>query len=435
MLLDAGAAESFQEGLQSPPVKLPLALCAALGLALAPASHAADPVVAAAGDIACEPSNPNFNHGNGTASACRMKDTSDLLLGGGYDAVLLLGDNQYLDGSFANYRTVFAPTWGRLGPLLRPAPGNHEYETPNAAGYYDYFGAAAGDRTQGWYSYDLGTWHVIVLNSNCGAIGGCGPGSPQLRWLEADLAAHPRACTLAYWHHPRFSSGLHNNDPLSDAFWRTLYTAGADLVLVGHDHDYERFAPQAPDAQPDPAHGIREIVVGTGGREVRPFTTLRANSEVRNAQDLGILKLRLRTDGYDWQFLPVRGANFTDAGSAGCHNAPDAKDLFLHQGRFQAEATWRDAAGHTGAGRLAAPAADGSGLFWFFSPDNWELLVKVIDGCALNDHYWVYAAGTTDVEYTLTVTDTLTGRTVRYENPLGRTSPAVTDTQAFATCP
>src|SRR3954468_8224538 len=181
MLLDAGAAESFQEGLQSPPVKLPLALCAALGLALAPASHAADPVVAAAGDIACEPSNPNFNGGNGTAVACRMKDTSDLLLGGGYDAVLLLGDNQYLDGSLANYRTVFAPTWGRLGALLRPAPGNHEYVTPGATGYYDYFGAAAGDRSQGWYSYDLGTWHVIVLNSNCADIGGCGPRPPPAR--------------------------------------------------------------------------------------------------------------------------------------------------------------------------------------------------------------------------------------------------------------
>jgi len=404
-------------------------------LVLVPPAHAADPVIAAAGDISCDPADAFFNGGRGTATACRMEATSDLALAGGYDAVLLLGDNQYFDGSLAKYRTIFGPTWGRLGPLLRPAPGNHEYETPGAAGYFDYFGAAAGDRSQGWYSYDLGTWHVVVLNSNCTDIGGCGPGSPQLRWLAADLAAHPRACTLAYWHHPRFSSGQHGDDATYDAFWRTLYAAGADLVLVGHDHDYERFAPQDPDGRPDPAHGIREIVAGTGGREVRPFATLRANSEARNAQDLGILKLRLRTDGYDWQFLPVPGGTFSDAGSGGCHNAPDTTKILLRQGRFQAEVTWRDPAGNTGAGRAAAPAADGSGLFWFFSPDNWELLIKVIDGCALNGRYWVFAAGTTDVEYTLTVTDTLTGRTARYENPLGRRSPAFTDTEAFATCP
>ncbi|HEY2295115.1 MAG TPA: metallophosphoesterase [Thermoanaerobaculia bacterium] len=417
-------------------MKLPIALCAALGLALAQAaSHAADPIVAAAGDIACEPSNPYFNGGNGTSFACRMKDTSDLLLGGGYDAVLLLGDNQYLDGSLANYRTVFAPTWGRLGPLLRPAPGNHEYVTPGATGYYDYFGAAAGDRTQGWYSYDLGTWHVIVLNSNCGDIGGCGPGSPQLRWLADDLAAHPRACTLAYWHHPRFTSGPHGDDPTYDAFWRTLYDAGADVVLAGHDHDYERFAPQAPSGAADPEHGIREFVVGTGGRETRPFVTVDLNSQVRNDVDLGVLKLRLRPEGYDWQFLPVPGGSFTDSGSAGCHNPPNATSIPLDRGRFKAEVTWRSFDGTTGIGKAAGPAADGSGLFWFFAPGNWELLVKVLDGCPLNNRYWVFSAATTNVGYTLTVTDTLTGKTARYENPLGRSSPAVTDVGALAVCP
>ncbi|HEV7785509.1 MAG TPA: metallophosphoesterase, partial [Thermoanaerobaculia bacterium] len=204
-------------------------------LALAPAARAADPVIAAAGDIACDPLDNFYNGGLGTNTACRMRATSDLALAGGYDAVLLLGDNQYLDGALFKYVSVFGPTWGRLGALLRPAPGNHEYETPGATGYFDYFGAAAGKRTEGWYSYELGTWHVVVLNSNCADVGGCGPGSPQLRWLAADLASHPRACTLAYWHHPRFSSGLHNDDPLSDAFWRTLYAAGADLVLAGHD--------------------------------------------------------------------------------------------------------------------------------------------------------------------------------------------------------
>ncbi|HTG37093.1 MAG TPA: metallophosphoesterase [Thermoanaerobaculia bacterium] len=406
--------------------------------ALAPAARAADPVIAAAGDIACDPADPSYNGGNGTAVACRMRDTSNLLVGAGFDAVLLLGDNQYYDGSLAAYQTSFAPTWGRLKPILRPAAGNHEYQTPSATGYFDYFGAAAGARSQGWYSYELGTWHVVVLNSNCADVGGCGPGSAQLRWLADDLAAHPRACTLAYWHHPRFSSGQHGDDATFDTFWRTLYAAGADVVLVGHDHDYERFAPQNPSGQADPEHGIRQFVVGTGGRETRPFATVRPNSEARNAQDLGVLKLRLRADGYDWDFLPLSentGGRFADSGSGGCHHPLGVTSLPLYQGRFKVEANWRSFDGATGAGTAAAPAADGSGLFWFFSPDNWELLVKVLDGCAVNGRYWVFAAGSTNVAYTLTVTDTRTGRTARYENPLGQRSPAVTDVGAFATCP
>jgi len=415
-------------------VKLRNALFAALLLA-APAVRAADPVVAAAGDIACDPDDGDFNGGTGTATRCRQRATSDLLVEAGYDAVLLLGDNQYEDGALAKYEASFAPTWGRLGPLLRPAPGNHEYVTPGAAGYFDYFGPAAGDRARGYYSYELGTWHVVVLNSSCDAIGGCGPGSPQLQWLVQDLAAHRQACTLAYWHHPRFSSGLHGDDPAYDAFWQALYQAGADLVLAGHDHDYERFAPQDPSGRADPEHGIRELVAGTGGRETRPFTTVRPNSEVRNAQDLGVVELRLRTDGYDWRFIPAAGGTFSDSGSTGCHNPPDAASLFLHQGRFAADVVWRDFDGNHGIGRAGAPAADGSGLFWFFSPQNWELLVKVIDACALNHRFWVFAAATTNVGYSLSVTDTLTGRTARYENPLGRRSPAITDTSAFDTCP
>lgn len=409
---------------------LPIAL-----LLLAPAARAADPVVAAAGDIACDPTDGSFNGGAGTPKGCRQRATSDLLVGGGFDAVLLLGDNQYWDGALWKYQTVFGPTWGRLGSLLRPAPGNHEYQTPGATGYFDYFGPAAGERSRGYYSYDLGTWHAVVLNSNCADIGGCGPGSPQLAWLTEDLAAHPRACTLAYWHHPRFSSGQHGNDSAYIAFWQALHQAGADVVLVGHDHDYERFAPQDPSGNADPEHGIREFVVGTGGRETRAFATIRPNSEVRNAEDLGVLKLRLRTDGYDWQFLPAAGGSFTDSGSGGCHNPANAASLFLHRGRFKAEVTWQDFAGNTGAGRAAAPASDGSGLFWFFSPQNWELLVKVIDGCTVNDRFWVFAAGSTDVGYSLVVTDTRSGRTARYENPRGQRSAAVTDTSAFDTCP
>jgi hypothetical protein len=418
-------------------VKLRSVLFAAL-LAVAPAARAADPVIAAAGDIACDPTDPSFNGGKGTPDDCRMRATSDLLVGGGFDAVLLLGDNQYWVGALDAYQASFGPTWGRLGPLLRPAPGNHEYLTPGASGYFDYFGAAAGERGKGWYSYDLGTWHIVVLNSNCGDLsggGGCGPGSPQLRWLAEDLAAHPRACTLAYWHHPRFSSGTHGDDARYDAFWRELYKAGADVVLAGHEHDYERFAPQDPDAKADPLHGIRQFVAGTGGQFLRPFPTVRPNSEVRDARTFGVLKLRLRTDGYDWDFLPAAGGTFTDRGSGGCHNAPDTAVLPLGQGRFRAEVVWKSFDGKSDSGKAAAPAADGSGLFWFFTPDNWELMVKVIDACARNGHYWVFAAGTTNVQYTLTVTDTKTGKTVRYDNPLGRRSPAVTDNKAFDTCP
>ncbi len=412
-----------------------LAVAFLLALAVGAPALADDPLIAAAGDIACDPTHPAFHGGAGTATLCRQRATSDLLLGGGYDAVLTLGDNQYLEGELADYQASFAPSWGRVKPLLRPVPGNHEYLTPGAAGYFDYFGAAAGERGRGWYSYDLGTWHVVVLNSNCAAVGGCGAGSPQLLWLAEDLAAHPRACTLAYWHHPRFSSGLHGDDPTYDAFWRVLYAAGADVVLVGHDHDYERFAPQDPDGRPDLERGIRQFVVGTGGMEIRPFGAVRANSEVRNANTFGVLRLELRPDGYDWRFLPAAGGSFTDSGSGGCHHASDSIRVALRQGRFEAEVTWRDFVGRTGKAWVAAPATDASALFWFFSPDNWELMVKVLDGCALNGRFWVFHAASTNVEYTLTVTDTVTGQVRRYDNPLGRRAPAVTDTAAFATCP
>src|SRR5690349_11160626 len=171
-----------------------ISLLGAVLLGFAPA-WAADPVIAAAGDISCDPvDDPNWAGGEGTPTACRMKATSDLILGGGFDAVLLLGDNQYFDGTLEKYYKSFHPTWGRLGNLLRPASGNHEYVTPGAAGYFSYFGTAAAPEGRSYYSYDLGTWHVVALDSNCAAVGGCGPGSPQATWLAQDLAAHPRAC-------------------------------------------------------------------------------------------------------------------------------------------------------------------------------------------------------------------------------------------------
>jgi len=209
----------------------------------------------------------------------------------------------------------------------------------------------------------------------------------------------------------------------------------ASLVLAGHDHHYERFAPQRPDGTSDPEHGIRQFVVGTGGQFLRPFEVIRANSEVRDAKTFGVIRLKLRADGYDWEFLPASGNTFRDAGSSGCHNAPDTTTVYLGKGRFKAEVTWKDFDGNTGPGRAAAPAADSSGLFHFFGPDNWELLVKVLDGCGRNGHFWVFVGPATNLQYLLTVTDTRTGQVRVYFNPQGVTPQAVTDTYAFEGCP
>jgi hypothetical protein len=295
---------------------------AALLLALSTFPALAQPrVLGAAGDISCDPADANYNGGNGTASACHMKATSDLLVNGGYDTVLLLGDNQYEDGSLTKYQTSFGPTWGRVKGITRPVVGNHEYITPGASGYYGYFGTAAGDPLKGWYSFDLGGWHVIVLNSNCTVVGGCGAGSAEEQWLAADLAAHPGVCTLAAWHHPRFSSGPHGDDATYQTFWNDLYAAGADVVLVGHDHIYERFAPQTPAGVADPVRGLREFVVGTGGKNLTGVSILRANSEVREASTFGILELTLYPNGYAWRFVPEAGKTFTDSGLGLCHSA------------------------------------------------------------------------------------------------------------------
>jgi hypothetical protein len=234
--------------------------------------------------------------------------------------VFTLGDHAYEAGTPIEFAACYEPSWGRHKARTRPAPGNHEYLSPGASGYFDYFGNAAGKPGNGYYSYDLGAWHIIVLDSNCGEIGGCERGSPQERWLRADLAAHPRPCTLAYWHHPRFSSGPHGNEPALDAFWQALYAHGADIVLAAHDHVYERFAPQRPDGAPDPSRGIRQFIIGTGGasrhRFIEPSV---ANSEVRNDDTHGVLKLALRPGSYDWQFIPVAGKTFTDSGTGRCH--------------------------------------------------------------------------------------------------------------------
>jgi 3',5'-cyclic AMP phosphodiesterase CpdA len=294
---------------------------AACCLALAAAPAPAQPVrVVAAGDIACDPGHPSFNSGAGTDTACRMAATSDLALLLEADAVLLLGDNQYEFGALAGYEASYDPSWGRLKALTYPAPGNHDYGTPGAAGYYAYFGAEAGDPAEGWHSFELGDWHLVALNSNCAAVGGCGAGSPQAQWLAADLAGHAGKCILAYWHHPRFSSGPHGSDATYQAFWETLATAGADLVLNGHDHVYERFAPQDPAGVLDPAGGIRQITVGTGGRSLTGFPLVRPNSEARQVA-FGVLELELYANGYAWRFLPEGGQGASDQGVALCHGA------------------------------------------------------------------------------------------------------------------
>jgi len=234
--------------------------------------------------------------------------------------VFALGDNAYPDGTSSQYTTCYGSTWGRFKSRTRPVPGNHDYNTPGAAGYFGYFGAAAGDPATGYYSYDLGAWHIVALNSDASTIAG----SSQEQWLRADLAAHPAQCTLAYWHHPLFSSSTVAVDTSTRALWQALYEAGAELVLNGHHHDYERFAPQTPAGVADPAFGIREIIAGTGGSDFHTLGPTVPNSEARNDQTFGVLKLTLSSGGYDWKFIPIAGQTFTDAGSGTCHDAYSA---------------------------------------------------------------------------------------------------------------
>ena len=269
-----------------------------------PAAVPDDAVLAGAGDI-------------GDCGSTGDEATS-LLIDGIPGTVFTLGDNAYPSGSAANFSACFDPAWGRHRNRTRPSPGNHDYGTAGASGYFGYFGAAGGDPATGYYSYDLGGWHVIALNSNCSAIGGCGAGSPEEVWLRADLAAHPAACTVAYWHHPLFSSAG-RADRTFAPFWQALYDAGADLVLNGHEHVYERFAPQDPSGRLDPGLGLRQIVVGVGGHGQGEFNVVTPNSERRDDATWGVLRLSLHATGYTWQFVPVAGETFSDAGSGACH--------------------------------------------------------------------------------------------------------------------
>ena len=230
--------------------------------------------------------------------------------------VFTAGDNAYGDGTASQFANCYHPTWGRHKARTRPAPGNHDYRTSGASGYFGYFGGAAGDPSRGYYSYDAGDAHVIVLNSEADMDAG----SAQEQWLRADLAASAAQCTIAIWHHPRFNSGSHHgNADGTVPLWDALYDGDADVVIAGHEHTYERFAPQTSAGILDTARGLRSFVAGTGGKSHYDFGTPLATSEVRDATTYGVLKLTVGADSYAWEFVPVAGQTFTDSGSTACH--------------------------------------------------------------------------------------------------------------------
>jgi hypothetical protein len=258
--------------------------------------------------------------GAGDIGACDLpgaRQTGELLdhIAG---TVFTAGDNAYPNGTRGQFASCYDPAWGRHKARTRPTPGNHDYRVPGAASYFDYFGPLAGERGRGWYAYDLGGWRIYALNSNVAA----GAGSEQETWLRGDLASHPSRCALAYWHHARFSSArgmLHGTSARTAALFRALYDAGAEAVAVGHNHTYERFAPQAPDGARDAARGIREFVVGTGGGPLHKFNRAEPNSEFRYSAGWGVLELTLYPRGYTWRFLGVDGGRVLDSGTGACH--------------------------------------------------------------------------------------------------------------------
>jgi hypothetical protein len=285
-------------------------------------------VIAAAGDVACAPNNPRYNGGLGTFNSCQELRTSNLLDGRRLSAVLPLGDLQYDEnGSLESFLASYEPTWGRWRTISHPVIGNHEYDDGlGGAGYWNYWNGTgvgrgpAGVRGQGWYSYDVGSWHLIALNSNCDRVS-CRGSSRQLRWLRQDLGDHPNSCVLAYMHHPRFSSGVYEELGDTRALWRALYLGGADVVLNGHDHLYERFAPSRPSGIVDPVRGITEFTVGTGGYFLFPTATPGPpNSEYAYNGSFGVLFMSLQPDSFGWSFIDVNGRSI-DHGRRLCSHA------------------------------------------------------------------------------------------------------------------
>jgi len=326
-------------------VALAVSLLVVAGPGAQPARAQAAPeaTLVGAGDIA----SCNYNRDYDTANVVESTITS----ASAPVTVVTLGDTVYPSGTAAQFKNCYDPTWGgshlgersditpklvdpNMWTLTRPAVGNHEYQTPGASAYFNYFGAGkAGDPGKGYYSYDRGSWHVVVLNSNCSEVGGCGASSPQGKWLKRNLAAHLASCTMAAFHHPLFSSSTAQTNVVKP-FWNTLYNEGADVILSGHAHYYERFAPQRPDGSVSSTYGIREFVVGTGGASPdSPMRTPRvANSKIDSEKPgapgttyYGVLKLDLLAGGYAWEFRPrAVDAAFTDSGSGQCHGKPPA---------------------------------------------------------------------------------------------------------------
>lgn len=380
------------------------------------AALAADPVIVGAGDIA------DCTTTKDSATAALL----DKIAG----TVVTLGDNVYTSGTAAQFRDCYGPTWGRHKARTRPAAGNHDYRTAGASGYFGYFGASAGDPAKGYYSYDLGTWHIIVLNSNCAAVGGCLATSAQGGWLRANLAANLGKDVLAYWHHPRYSSGQHGGSGSMQAFWEILYAAGADVILNGHDHDYERFARQDPWGRVDAPFGIRQFVVGTGGTGLRSRGATAANSQVFSSTH-GVLKLTLRPGAYDWSFVPIAGGTFRDQGSTSTHGAPPKRttssfaitaDAYVDQGH--------PGTNYGGATRLRIDGDAGGGA------DRHAYLKASVSGisgrvdrAALR--LWV-ADPTTNGPKVYPTTTTWAGGKITWRNRPSATGPAASDAGAIA---
>jgi hypothetical protein len=284
--------------------------------------------VATVGDIVCDPSNQYWNNGNGVGDKCRHKAVFDVIQSWQpLDAFLMLGDGQYETGQFGSWATGYDPTFGQIRAITYPVPGNHEYlaQPRDGAGYFDYwngpgaFSGQAGDRDKGYYSFNLGAWHIVALNTNCSKAGGCQSGSTQEKWLRADLAKNPRPCTLAFWHQAYFTGGGEAPATRSFAFWRDLRSYGAEVVLTGHNHDYERFRPQVESGRYDPSGGLREFVIGTGGKNLVPFISKPDGFVVRQDTTYGAVQLKLKERSYTWRFEPIAGKTFRDSGSANCH--------------------------------------------------------------------------------------------------------------------
>ena len=286
----------------------------------APAQGADSVVIAAAGDLVCGSETPR------DVIPCLEVEMAALAKQLKPDALLLMGDLQYERGSAADFQAYYEPTFGEFKSITYPVPGNHEYFTEGAVPYYDYFNGVgadsgrAGSRGRGYYSVNLGAWHVVGLNTNCPQIGGCSMRSAQAAWLRADLAANKTKCTLAFMHSARFSSGEHGNDDLLRDLWRIMYEAGVDVVLSAHDHTYERFGPQDWLGRTDKERGIRSFVVGTGGKGLARFARIRANSEIQRNSAVGFLTMVLKADSYSWKFAPVPPLELNDSGTGTCHD-------------------------------------------------------------------------------------------------------------------